>query len=67
MADDQDESETPRERMIFNIGIAVFLILLVGAGIWIADAMVSTRKLQDCVMSGRKNCAPVQAPDTGTR
>ncbi len=67
MSNDQDEPETPRERMMFNIGIAVFLSLLLGAGVWIANAMVSTRKTQDCVMSGRKNCVPMELPDSPAR
>ena len=27
---DEDEPETPRERMAFNIGIVVFVVLLIG-------------------------------------
>ena len=57
-----DEEESPRERMVINVIIAVFLVTLVGGGLWLANAMVSLRKGQDCVLSGRRNCADVSVP-----
>jgi len=62
-ADDGEESE--RERLITNAIVAAFLIVLVGAGLWLANAMVDVRKTQDCVLSGRRNCAPVELPAAG--
>jgi hypothetical protein len=50
--------ETERDR---RIGIAVLLVLLsvvVGAGIWLANAMSDQRRLDDCLAQGRRNCAP---------
>jgi hypothetical protein len=51
-----------RHRMKMN-GLA-FLItcVLIFAGLWLADTMAEIRKVQDCVMSGRQNCAPIDAP-----
>jgi hypothetical protein len=57
-----DEEESPRERVVINVIIAVFLVTLVGGGLWLANAMVSLRKGQDCVLSGRRNCADVSVP-----
>jgi hypothetical protein len=57
-----DEEESPRERMVVNVIIAVFLVTLVGGGILLANAMVSLRKDQDCVLSGRRNCVDVPVP-----
>lgn len=48
-----------RHRMIVNLAAFVFVILLVGAGYWLADTMARLRKDQDCVLSGRRNCNPV--------
>jgi hypothetical protein len=31
-----------------------------GAGLWIANTMASMRKNQDCVLSGRSGCTPVE-------
>jgi hypothetical protein len=49
-----------RHRMIVNVTVFVFVIGLIGAGIWLADTMASMRKNQDCVLSGRRGCAPVE-------
>ncbi|MEP7030294.1 MAG: hypothetical protein ABI830_05105 [Pseudolabrys sp.] len=57
--------ETPddyRHRMIVNVAALAFIIALVGAGIWIADTMAQMRKNQDCVLSGRRGCSPVDVP-----
>jgi hypothetical protein len=59
------ESEHPddyRQRMINNVLAFTFCILLVAAGIWLADKIAEMRKNQDCVLSGRRNCANVITP-----
>jgi len=57
-----DESDDYRHRMMTNIaGVAVVVVLII-TGIWIADTMASMRKNQDCVLSGRRGCTPVDAP-----
>jgi hypothetical protein len=61
----EDGEESDRERMITNVVVALFLVVLVGAGLWLANAMVGLRKTQDCVFSGRKNCAPISVPGRG--
>jgi hypothetical protein len=64
--DDEQQPETERQRTAANIGIAVFLAVLVGAGIWLANTIVDVRKTQDCVISGRRNCAPIATPNRET-
>jgi hypothetical protein len=57
-----DEPDDYRHRMLMN-GLAFGVtVLLVMAGIWIADVMAQMRKNQDCVLMGRPGCTPVQAP-----
>lgn len=56
------EDDDYRHRMITNVVALGFLVLLVVAGIWIADTMAAMRKSQDCVLSGRRGCTPVDAP-----
>jgi hypothetical protein len=51
-----------RHRMIVNVVAFVFVIGLIGAGLWLADTMAQMRKNQDCVLSGRRGCTPVEAP-----
>lgn len=56
------EQEDYRHRMIVNAAALAFTVLLVAAGIWLADAMAVMRKNQDCVLMGRTGCSPIQVP-----
>ena len=58
---DPDE-ETESDRKLANIALVVGFVVLVGAGIWLANAMVDARKADDCLSSGRRNCNPIEAP-----
>jgi hypothetical protein len=49
-----------RHRMMVNVAALVFVVALIGAGIWLADTMARMRKDQDCVLSGRRGCTPVE-------
>lgn len=57
-----------RHRMIMNGMAAAVTVLLIVAGIWIANTMAQMRKNQDCVLSGKRNCNPpveIKAQKTG--
>jgi hypothetical protein len=56
------EKESESDRRLGNIIIAVGLMLLLGIGWWLADAMYLARKADDCLSSGRRNCMPVDTP-----
>jgi len=56
------EEDNYRDRMITNAVAFVFAVLLILAGIWLATTMAQMRKNQDCVLSGRRGCTPVEAP-----
>ena len=51
-----------RQRMINNGLALVFCVVLVVIGVWLATSIAETRKNQDCVLSGRRNCANLTAP-----
>ena len=58
---ERDESpDDYRHRMIVNVIAFVFVIGLIAAGLWLADTMAAMRKNQDCVLSGRRGCTPVE-------
>ena len=64
-----DEFEKPptpeqeaRDRRAANIFLLVAGAVLVGIGIWLANAMVDARKADDCMSSGRRNCSPIEVP-----
>ena len=55
--------ETPRDRRIANIVLLIILAVVVGGGIWLANAMFEQRQLDDCLAQGGRNCAPaIEAP-----
>jgi hypothetical protein len=38
--------------------IGALVLLMVGVGLWIVDALRHSDALQDCVLQGRTNCLP---------
>jgi hypothetical protein len=58
----EDEAIDYRQRMLMNVIAIVIVALLVGSGVWIADTIAEMEKDQDCVLQGRANCAPIEAP-----
>ena len=56
-----DEPDDYRQRMINN-GLALVIVMLGGVGVWLATSIAEMRKNQDCVLSGRRNCAQVKPP-----
>jgi hypothetical protein len=57
-ADDDDY----RHRMLVNLAALAFTIMLATAGAWLAVTIADMRKNQDCVLSGRRNCTPIDGP-----
>ena len=57
-----EEGDNYRQRMINNGLAFAFCVLLVVIGVWLATSIAEMRKNQDCVLSGRRNCANVVAP-----
>jgi hypothetical protein len=55
-----EDSDDYRHRMMVNVAVFVFVIGLIGAALWLADTMAAMRKNQDCVLSGRRGCTPVE-------
>ncbi len=58
------DEEDERDRRATNIFLLVFFVVIVGTGIWLVNAMLEQRRLDDCVAQGRRNCVPI---DTSTR
>lgn len=56
------EPDDFRHRMITNILAFIFIAALISAGLWLADSLARMRKNQDCVLSGKRGCTPVEAP-----
>jgi hypothetical protein len=58
----QTPEEEARDRRAANIFIVVFVVVLVGAGIWLGNALVAARKADDCLISGRRSCSAIEVP-----
>ena len=48
-----------RHRMLVNLAAFLFVVVLTCIGYWLADSMARMRKDHDCVLSGRRDCAPI--------
>jgi hypothetical protein len=48
-----------RHRMVVNFAALAFTVALASAGIWLAIQIAEMRKGQDCYLSGRRNCTPI--------
>jgi len=62
MSDIRDPDENEGDRTAANIVLLVGFVVLVGGGIWLANAMLDARKADECMSSGRRNCAPIETP-----
>jgi hypothetical protein len=58
---DPDSEEPGDRRSAGLIGIIVILVLAILAVVLVRE-MGRQSTVQDCVMSGRTNCAPIEAP-----
>ncbi|MGH7046985.1 MAG: hypothetical protein ACREE2_11435 [Stellaceae bacterium] len=64
MAEPSDEQHSDRSRSRAVIGLIVVLLLVVAA-VYLVQALRKESNLEDCLMSGRSNCAPITVPAAG--
>jgi hypothetical protein len=57
-----DSSDDYRHRMLMNLLALTVTLLLIGAGLWLTNMIVELRNEQDCFLSGRRNCFPIEVP-----
>jgi hypothetical protein len=57
-----DEDDDYRHRMVMNLAALAVTIILATAGAWLAITIGDMRKNQDCYLSGRRNCTPIDVP-----
>jgi hypothetical protein len=48
--------------MLANIAAFAFTFALTCIGIWLAMSIADLRKTQDCVLTGRRDCARISTP-----
>jgi hypothetical protein len=55
-----DPEKKPENRRPAIAGLVIAVVLLV-VGLWLAHELTAASKMQDCLMSGRTNCAVIPA------
>jgi hypothetical protein len=61
-AQDREEPDDFRHRMLANLAAFAFTVALTAIGIWLAMSIADLRKNQDCVLMGRRDCAHISTP-----
>jgi hypothetical protein len=55
--DDRKQGSSPRGPLV---GLLITVVLF-AVGWWLARELTNASKMQDCLMSGRTNCNPIDA------
>lgn len=58
---DEDHEDGSRRRIGALFGLALIVLLAVAAA-YLVQALRRESQLEDCLMSGRTNCAPIAVP-----
>jgi hypothetical protein len=58
VADDRKQQASQRASLI-ALGVVVLLFVL---GWFLTRELISNQKIEDCVLSGRTNCVPIDTP-----
>ena len=61
-AQDQEQPDEFRHRMLANLAAFAFTVALTAIGIWLAMSIADLRKTQDCVLMGRRDCGQISTP-----
>jgi hypothetical protein len=56
------EKETDAERRRGNLVLLVFFVVIVGIGVWLVNAMIEARRIDDCIAQHQRNCNPIEVP-----
>lgn len=62
MSESTEPDDPEGDRRKANMILAGGFVALVGGGIWLAFALSTARKADDCMASGRRNCFPLDVP-----
>jgi hypothetical protein len=54
----QDQDDAHSRRVFVNLLAAIVCLVILIAGYWLINRLWESKKLQECVFSGRRNCGP---------
>ena len=55
----EDKDAQSRRDTVNLLAVIICLVILI-VGFWLVNRLWEMKKLQDCVFSGRRNCAPIE-------
>ncbi len=58
--DEHDDANRQRNFVLAMAAVGV----IVGLGLFLVGKMWQNEKMQECLMSGRRDCAPIDVPDS---
>jgi hypothetical protein len=58
MTEDDQQNENPRGPLFALAAVVVIFVL----GLLLFRTLYASRRLEDCLLSGRTNCAPIESP-----
>jgi cytoskeletal protein RodZ len=58
----EDRDRKAREHQQANIMLLVGAVVFIAIGVWLVNAMLDARRADECMSSGRRNCAPIETP-----
>jgi hypothetical protein len=62
MDERQPEKQRDAERRSGNLVLLVLFVVIVGIGLWLVNAMVDARRIDDCISQSLRNCNPIEVP-----
>jgi hypothetical protein len=62
MDERRPEKQTDAERSSGNLVLLVLFVIIAGIGLWLVNAMVDARRIDDCISQNLRNCNPIEVP-----
>lgn len=60
VGDRDPDDEDPHHRMTMNLLALIVVLVILGVGFWLAWHLAETKRVQDCLSAGFRNCSPRQ-------
>lgn len=61
--EDHEQDEEDERRLGFLLAL-IAVAVIVALGLWLLWTMWENEKLQECLITGRRDCAPVAIPES---
>jgi len=59
---DDDDGDDEGSRHVTNLILGLAVVAVIAIGIWLVNALLEQRRIDNCIAQGRRNCATVTTP-----